>query len=293
MDTNKINVAQKYWLLMEKNYDFLLCFSISSGEIYRRSGFEHICVKLNTIDNYYDLINEYKHTYINKHSIDEFTEKTGLDYLITHEKVKFVGLENIENQQQRWYEYTIVVDGDYGAFFIQDIHDLHCKMLQLEYLSSTDHLTDLYNRQTFESMVDQMIHEKKNFALLLIDVDDFKSINDQHGHLKGDCVLKEFAQLLKEHLGKNAVIGRYGGDEFIAYIEILTDRNHLESSLKTLQNRLLQKLTCGIKTSTSIGISFYPKNGKSRKDLIHSSDQALYKAKIEGKEGYRYYDDLL
>ncbi|RKZ02787.1 MAG: hypothetical protein DRQ04_03330 [Candidatus Hydrothermota bacterium] len=151
-----------------------------------------------------------------------------------------------------------------------------------------DDLTGLYNRRYFYLRLDEEIKRSSRygrpFCLLLMDLDNFKLINDSFGHLKGDKVLAEFARLLKESVRETDIACRYGGDEF-ALILPETDR---KSSLKVAKKIMeaLKKTYFGddmpLRLSISIGISSYPEDGSTPEELFNASDHALYFAKREG-----------
>ncbi len=151
-----------------------------------------------------------------------------------------------------------------------------------------DDLTGLYNRRYFYLRLDEEIKRAQRygrpFCLLLMDLDNFKMINDSFGHLKGDKVLAQFAKLLKESVRETDIPCRYGGDEF-ALILPETDR---ESSLKVAK-KIMNKLKntyfgddMPLKLSISIGIASYPEDGSTPEELFNASDHALYHAKREG-----------
>lgn len=283
---SKMSVADsEYWGIVEQLYDFVLCFEIESGEILRKSGFDQVCVLLDSYKNYYLLMDEYKKTYVNDLTRDEFNLKTSLDYLKSHETVKFIGLENIEDNAMRWYEYSIVINDNIGAMFIQDIHQRQTGRLKLEKASKRDYLTNTLNRRAFDDHVDRLIINNRKFSLLFIDIDDFKYINDTYSHSVGDCVLKDFSDRLKVMLSEGT-ISRYGGDEFIVAME---NKGFDESidNVKVLIDSMNHSLDCGIKISISIGVSVYPHDGTSRKEMFHAADIALYNAKRSGKKTYK------
>lgn len=286
VDKNLIGNS-KFWSLIERVYDFVLCFEIKSGKIIRKYGFDKICIELDKHDNYYPLMKQYQSDYVHPGSLEEFSEKTSIDYLLVHDFVRFVGLEKIENNEQRWYEYIIVAEDNIGAMFICDFHTSHCRMLELEQASSKDYLTKLMNRRVFDEYVEDLIENKSPFSLFFIDVDGFKSINDQYGHTKGDTVLKEIADILTNTLPDHCVIARYGGDEFVVCVLSVKEISQVKNYLDSLMEAMIPALNCGLKISLSIGVSFYPKNGQSRKQLIHGADTALYHAKKNGKSQYK------
>jgi len=119
----------------------------------------------------------------------------------------------------------------------------------------------------------------------MFDVDDFKQINDNHGHVVGDLVLKEFAQRLSQSVRKDTVLIRYGGDEFIAIVPNIDTEGALRI-VRRFQENLKQKFGVSDTTlvlSSSVGISEFPRDGYDLRSLIDLADKRLYKAKALGK----------
>lgn len=161
---------------------------------------------------------------------------------------------------------------------------------QLRTLLYTDDLTGLYNRRFFRHCVAEQKTQSDNanipFALLIIDIDHFKQINDTQGHAIGDQVLIRVAAVLKEELRERGWLFRYAGDEFVGLI-----RNGEEDHVRTLCGRLLQKThelgrdkTLGVShLSISIGYAIYPNDTRSIGDLLEAADRALYASKHAGR----------
>lgn len=154
----------------------------------------------------------------------------------------------------------------------------------LEIQATTDVLTSAYNRRQLEVLLTQAIRSARRRktvgSFIFIDVDNFKSINDNFGHDQGDRVLKQISEVLHENLRDSDVIGRLGGDEFGV---ILTDSNEEFGSLKALQiakalNRSVKKTgTEGIEVS--IGLAIFPLHSEQAEDIIKHTDTAMYRAK--------------
>lgn len=284
---DKSNLANsEIWPLIERVYDFVLCFEVDTGLIIRKSGFDKVCVDLDSHENFYPLMEQYRSDYVHGSSLDAFYEMTALDYIRQHEFVQFVGLENIENNEQHWYEYIIAIEGNVGIMLIHDIHSAHCRMLELEEASTIDYLTGLANRRSFGIQVNKMIEKQEAFTLLFIDVDDFKSVNDTYGHNVGDCILKEIGKILTRVLPEEAVISRYGGDEFAVVISPIIEKRTFKNYLEVFYENLNRSIECGKKVDVSIGIVDYPANGQSLNSIVESADKALYCAKSQGKGRY-------
>ncbi|MEW6622125.1 MAG: EAL domain-containing protein [Bacillota bacterium] len=160
---------------------------------------------------------------------------------------------------------------------------------EMKNLAVRDYLTGLYNRKYFVEQLDRHIQasymRKNRFALLFIDFDNFKEINDTLGHLTGDRVIEEAARRLKEAVPENCLLARYGGDEFALIVSPACSKDELY----TLAQRLLQRLktACVIDNhefylSASIGIACYPADGEDAGTLLKNADIAMYKAKEAG-----------
>ena len=157
-----------------------------------------------------------------------------------------------------------------------------------------DALTDLWNREYASSLIDSMLFSNVAGALFMIDMDNFKAINDTYGHDAGDKTLIMFAETLKSHMRERDVAARIGGDEFIAFVAGPHDR----SALATLAGRIIQELSAKLddfhfetNTSVSLGISIFGIDGTNYEELKKAADAALYNVKQNGKKGYRFACD--
>lgn len=163
---------------------------------------------------------------------------------------------------------------------------------RLTYLAYHDPLTNLPNRRYFLKSLKESLQEaaaeKKQMAVVYIDMDRFKYINDTFGHDEGDEVLKEFAQRVHRCLPSDVMLARQGGDEFTMIIP-----NAEKEEVVQLINRMLHTLENPIhghsELTASIGISFYPKDGTTKDELMKYADKAMYAAKHDGRNNYKIY----
>ena len=160
---------------------------------------------------------------------------------------------------------------------------------ELTELSRKDSLTGLYNHSTSYEIMREIIKKneinKVDTCLLMIDIDDFKCINDKYGHTKGDEILFEIANIFKNCEGPIKLAGRYGGDEFV----VLFDNCNVERA-KKITERIFTKMEIlsdkvSVKVTLSIGISEW-KSGFTAKDLVNSADYQMYESKSIGKNTY-------
>jgi diguanylate cyclase (GGDEF)-like protein len=167
-----------------------------------------------------------------------------------------------------------------------------------EQISRIDGLTGLYNRNFFHNLIDSEISRaaryKHNFSLLMIDIDDFKRINDTYGHQVGDKVLKELASLLNSFVRKNDSVARYGGEEF-AIIFSQTAKKHGRMFGNRIVNDIdsskIKEISKDDKLTISAGLAGYPDDASTQEALIKKADEALYHAKRMGKNTLYVYGD--
>lgn len=175
----------------------------------------------------------------------------------------------------------------YNAFLFDEIRQ---EKERLERLSITDYLTGLYNNRYFFHRLEEEFEKAKRYNIplscIMIDLDYFKSINDEFGHKKGDMVLRELGRVLKKFTRKADIIARYGGEEFIMLLPHTDKDGALKEAerLRLLISNLRFKDLREKKMTASFGVATWPSEVvKNSDDLVTSADNALYKAKREGR----------
>ena len=163
-------------------------------------------------------------------------------------------------------------------------------------ISRQDALTGLWNRVHTEETVNGMLKCGTKGALMMIDLDNFKAINDNYGHMAGDRMLKMFADTLRDFSSEGDILCRIGGDEFVIFVKDVTSKTELGDYAEDIISDLGTKIEeCGfeINISVSIGIAQTPENGTEFTKLYNSADKALYYVKQNGKNSYHFFSDRL
>ena len=176
----------------------------------------------------------------------------------------------------------------------QDITGEKLEQIRLTKLAQIDALTGLCNRAGFQlRLADAMKHSRETqslMALLYLDIDHFKLVNDSHGHKQGDALLKMFAQRLAHAFRGSDTVARLGGDEFIVLMENLhqpEDAKNLAARVVVAMQPVFMLEQLEIKASTSAGLAFYQGDAHSPESLMHEADTMLYQAKRNGRNQFQ------
>ncbi len=185
-------------------------------------------------------------------------------------------------------------------YSVQNITERRKAEQRIRYLARIDALTKVPNRMQFQHLLQRSIarasRSRKSLALLYIDIDRFKEINDTFGHLAGDATLETVATRLTKALPPDSVIGRLAGDEFAVIVDRLDSDTDLRSNLDKLARNLLDRLADPffvqgheVFMTASMGIALFPTDAPNVIDLIRNADAALYHAKKNGGNVFSYY----
>jgi diguanylate cyclase (GGDEF)-like protein/PAS domain S-box-containing protein len=183
-----------------------------------------------------------------------------------------------------------------GYFLLEDIDEQKKTEIYLQERSTLDALTGLLNRITFIEKFNEILtmsSPNTQHALIMLDIDNFKTINDTLGHTAGDALLAGVAGKLKYALRSDDLCGRLGGDEFVICLKNMNLGKSLETRVNDLCNLICDEHTWGVTVSASFGISGFPEDGFTFDELYKKADIALYKAKARGRGGYAFYDPQL
>lgn len=189
------------------------------------------------------------------------------------------------------------IDGkDMVLSVVRDITERKKAVEVIRFMAYHDPLTDLPNRMLFTSDLGTAIEtakrSKQQLAVLFLDLDNFKLINDSLGHPIGDLLLQQVAQRLQAHFPEKVTIARFGGDEFGILLENIEGPEQADGTAKQVQKILSEPFNLDqheVFITTSIGISFYPEDGTNINSLIKNADTAMYRAKHDGKNRYKRF----
>ena len=225
-------------------------------------------------------------------------------------------LDNFRNgKKELYYDFRITNDGEHfrwmriraRLFFWES--DQSVRMItyrqnitaekeheeKLFQMAQSDSLTGLYNKIATGERISEVLRQSdgnNRHALIMLDIDHFKEVNDTYGHAVGDHVIQEFAKRIKQEAGEKDICGRAGGDEFIIFLQDIPNQAWLVKKLKKLshslrENIMTENVTCAV--SASIGAAVYPEAGEEFSILYRNADRALYQSKTDGRNRFTVY----
>ena len=203
--------------------------------------------------------------------------------------------------EERWFSVKVTRFQDPGPVRVVIAHENVTELKQhekrIQYLATHDALTDLPNRRLLEDRAQQAIgylgRSNLGLAVLFVDLDNFKNINDVYGHLVGDLALRTVAEILSRAVRRGDTISRVGGDEFAL---LLTDLKNPAITASNVARKIIERFNKPLKLNkleatitVSIGISAYPSDGKDLEELLRNADTALHWAKGRGRNSFQFY----
>ena len=155
-----------------------------------------------------------------------------------------------------------------------------------------DGLTKVLNREMISSYLSHLIQNKKTFTVCLCDVDNFKSVNDNYGHMLGDEILQILAKTIEETVGNKGVVGRYGGDEFMIILDGITEYNDVWEvchKMNVTAGKLKYEKAEELNVTLTTGIARFPIDGQTYEELLSKANRALYRGKMKGRNCFIIY----
>ncbi len=201
-----------------------------------------------------------------------------------------------------WVGLTIASKRDrtgrclYDISIVEDISARKRAEERIHYLATHDGLTGLPNRAMFSQLLNLAIETARRydrkFAVLFIDLDRFKVINDTLGHEAGDVLLREMAARLKECLRASDVVARLGGDEFVVLIQEIREASQVSAAARTILSTVMKPVMIlgqECRVTASVGVCMHPEEGQDDQAVMKNADMAMYLAKEEGKNNYQFF----
>ena len=205
-----------------------------------------------------------------------------------------------------WVHLTVAtrrgVDGRrlHDVSIVEDVTERREAQSRVEFLATHDEMTGLVNRALFNELLTNAIARdrryRRRFAVLFIDLDRFKIINDSLGHEGGDQLLKEMAARLKANVRESDVLARFGGDEFVLLAQEVPDRQTAALIARNLLLLAMKPVRISgqqCRVTASIGVAMFPDDADDANALMKHADMAMYRAKEEGKNGFQFYSPLI
>ncbi len=219
----------------------------------------------------------------------------GKERMLDNGRIIFESSQIVLGDMQDGEEDLPEEDRSIGSLWIfEDVTDERNAQMTIQYLAERDSLTGLYNRRSFTTALQQAVElaPETRMALVYVDLDNFKLINDLSGHQQGDKVLIDIAARLSAATRSTDVVARIGGDEFVVLVKDIKPEEQAAWC-----DRLLMQLTASVNdtpetgpTATcSIGLAWYPDDGANAEQLLASADEAMYDAKRAGKNGWKNF----
>ena len=183
----------------------------------------------------------------------------------------------------------------YWAFLLHDITGLRAQQVRAERMALKDPLTDLGNARAFRQAFKSLTTEPpESAAVLFLDLDNFKEINDSLGHMVGNLVIKEMGRRLKSLFRPEDTVTRFGGDEFVVLLRNVSARHPADILDRVMKEFAVPVVVAGVPplaVQASIGLSRFPEDGVDPDLVLHHADQAMYDAKRAGKNQYRIFEE--
>ena len=201
------------------------------------------------------------------------------------------------SRDEQWFEIRIEPLAESGyiqgyTMWALDMTQYYKKYDEILGKSTTDALTGLSNREYFQIMVTKRLYDNTPGAIFMMDMDNFKGVNDTYGHQMGDNVLISFAEVLRESLTREDLLCRIGGDEFIVFIHGVTEVELLAEIATSIINGFQAKLAqkgYPVTTTVSIGIAVTEDYNNTFERMYRHADKVLYLSKNKGKNTYYFY----
>ncbi len=291
---------EKFQLIANHSQDLITVFSPKGNIMYASPSHQQL-MGIDPLSMDFDKVVKFLHP-------EDLPEVIGLFKQFNNSSHSFTMKVRLLNDQGQWIWHdcrgnpVLSEDGKVSHIVLvaRDITRQVSYEKQLKEFAYYDYLTDLPNRRFFEDQMENLIENSKHnhtiMALLYLDGDSFKQINDQYGHDKGDEFLRAVGERLSKWIREGDLVARIGGDEFAVLLNNLSRKEQAVEISQRLLDRLripYQVGSLSILSSFSIGVASFPSDSETMEGLFRLADQALYAGKKKGKDQIYLYDDLV
>ena len=294
------------------NLDYFVLLDINHNAYTMFSGNSQTPLPPQSGEDYESEVKRYNDTFCVSEEKDIVTENMKLSKVISELKKNNVygfsaGFFDLQNQYRRsriqfsYYDeaagLVVITRTDVTQLYLEE-REKEKKLANALREAKHDPMTNLYNNKATSELIENALtHQYRSQAVMLfIDIDNFKLVNDTLGHQNGDEIISFIAKKLINIASKDGIAGRIGGDEFLLFLPVNVDMDEIKKYAQEICNILQQCSVVGIQhlpVSCSAGISVYPQDGTTYKELLNKSDQALYDAKRHGKQRYSFYSNAI
>jgi len=317
IDNNKklIYSTDRDHMLLHKNIECIPISDIINSNIFQQECYTFSVKLFNKLTPYYYTSNVYlNREYLDSLLKDKITKYITFSFIYFFIFILFLWIlldkflvKPLEELRQFAYYSSKIPK----KFFIREIESIRYSLEitfrrlkkeqeQLFQLSTKDPLSGLYNRLSLVEKIEWLISKSKRshvkFALLFLDLDNFKNINDSRGHEFGDQVLKHVADVLLQSVRENDIVSRIGGDEFVIILPEIEHNKVIVEVIQRLEKNLAQPIlfeNYKYHITCSIGVTLYPKDGQNVTELLKNADIAMYKSKALGKNNFHFFTEDL
>ncbi len=253
-------------------------------------------VKLSPFSELYEIIEQDEQTFVGSNTLAKDDKETNVEVQLI--KNRYDEEYAVRFSSQLVYAESGLLDGT--VYALSDLTEINDVSRQNAFTAAHDVLTGLPNRSLLQGLMEQAIknatRESMGFAVLFIDLDGFKKINDAMGHTSGDLLLQEVANRLSNWARDSDTISRWGGDEFIIMLDKMGSSSDVSYVVEKIKYSLSQPYTLNnqeVFVTPSIGISLFPDDGKDVNILLEKADAAMYNVKESGRNNFCFYSQSL
>ncbi|GFP77641.1 ABC transporter substrate binding protein [Clostridium fungisolvens] len=288
---------EMYKLVFETANDGLWEINLTTGERYFSDRWYEIfdlsSEELKDMDEWYKIVHpDERHTARNLilEVSEGIRDSFSYDFRIMKKDGKYKWIRAIGKSMKDKYGKPVKIVGSHS-----DIHEKKLQEDQIKRLAFFDSLTGLPNRIEISRQFGELIKEdnERNIAVIFMDLDNFKNINDSFGHTIGDDLLIQVSKRIKSATGDKGIVSRHGGDEFLILLPNAVDKEFINSYIDDLSKKLGNNISVNgvnVITSASFGAAMYPKDGQDFEELLKNADTAMYKSKEAGKRTFTFFE---